>query len=340
MWPLGVVVVVTVAALALRRSRWAAASLRVSRWTYGLLMPLSLLYFPAKSGFRLTAPSCEWTFGLALAKHSLTNYPHIVLFAIFFLLTYAQLPHVPRAMLWSMAACLAMGLLVELAQAVSGYGHCRMRDLIPDSVGAVAGAALVTAASRAWPRNREEVKRLLVLALLASASFHCSKGTADRPMNFSAVDRAVYRGGRPSASQIAALRRDLHVRTIIRLNRGDATADRAAARLAGIRLIEIPIDPKKLGTSDVETRGAVERAFAALSEPRNRPVYIHCDHGRDRTGFLIALYRARRQGWSLDAISRELDRHGHGFLMRRYLPNITRQLAQEVAGRPDPASGG
>lgn len=336
MWPLAVVVVVTVAALALRRSRWAAVSLRVSRWTYGLVMPLSLLYFPAKSGFRLTAPSCEWTFGLALAKHSLTNYPHIILFAIFFLLTYAQLPHVPRAIIWSMAACLVMGFLVELAQGVTGQGHCRMRDLIPDAVGALVGAALVTAASKTWPR-----KRILVLALLAAASLNCSKGVADRPMNFSVVEQdAIYRGGRPSASEIAALRRDLHVRTIIRLNRGDAASDRTAVRLARIRLIEIPIDPKKLGTSDIDTSAAVERAFAALNDPRNRPVYIHCDHGRDRTGFLIALYRARRQGWSLEAIDRELDRHGHGFLMRRYLPHITRQLAREVAERATPASGG
>jgi hypothetical protein len=144
MWLL---VVATVAALALRRTRWRAVSLRVSRWTYALF-PLSLLYFPMKSGFRVGPPVCQWTFGLDLAVHSLRNYPHIVLFAIFFLLTYAQLPGVRKAMLWSATACMVMGFAVELAQGVTGEGHCRMRDLIPDAAGAGVGAVLVLAGSK------------------------------------------------------------------------------------------------------------------------------------------------------------------------------------------------
>jgi protein tyrosine/serine phosphatase len=168
-----------------------------------------------------------------------------------------------------------------------------------------------------------DVSRALALVLVASLA--CAKG--DRPANFAVVEPdKIYRGGQPSPAQTAALRSELHVRTILRLNRGDATADRAAARLAGITLVEIPIDPKKLGTPDAATRQAVERAFAVLNDPRNAPVYIHCDHGRDRTGYLVALYRARAQGWQWEAISAELARHGHGPLMRRYLPNITREL--------------
>lgn len=172
--------------------------------------------------------------------------------------------------------------------------------------------------------------RRAIVVVVSLALLAC--GDAERPRNFSAViEGGIYRGGRPSAAQIAALRRDLNIRTIIRLNRGDAAPDRAAARLAGINLIEIPLDPKKLGTSDAATRASVERAYAALSDPRNAPVYIHCDHGRDRTGYVVALYRARVQGWRWETISDELAEHGHGALMRRYMPDLTRQLAQDVA---------
>ena len=136
--------VVTFAAVMLRRTRWATVSLRASRWTYALF-PLTLLYFPAKAGWHMAAPRCEWTFGPALAVHSLTNVPHIILFAIFFLITYAQLPGVRRALLWSALACLAMGLLVELAQGATGVHNYRMRDLIPDAAGAAIGALFVAA---------------------------------------------------------------------------------------------------------------------------------------------------------------------------------------------------
>lgn len=118
--------------------------MRVSRWVFAIFVVLAVLYFPVRGGFDLAAPTCQWTFDLALAAHSLTNYPHMVLFAIFYLLTYAQLPGVQGAAAWSVAACLAMGLAVELAQGAAGYGNCRMRDMIPNTVGALAGALIVT----------------------------------------------------------------------------------------------------------------------------------------------------------------------------------------------------
>jgi hypothetical protein len=36
-----------------------------------------------------------------------------------------------------------MGALVEVAEGLSGRGHCRFRDLIPDSAGALLGATAV-----------------------------------------------------------------------------------------------------------------------------------------------------------------------------------------------------
>ena len=143
MWLIALPIVITLIALSLRRSRWRGAALVASRIGYAAFVILGLLYFPAKVGYRLSPPECEWTFGPSLAVHSLTNHRHIILFFLFFMLTYAQLPGVRRAMVWSFAACLAMGFLVELAQGVTGHGHCRMRDLIPDSAGALASALLI-----------------------------------------------------------------------------------------------------------------------------------------------------------------------------------------------------
>lgn len=142
MWVLPVVAFITLLGLALRNTRWAKVSLRASRWTYALI-PLSLIYFPMKVGFRLRPVRCEWTFDFALAIYSLRNIPHIVMFAIFFVLTWAQLPNTRRAMAWSFVACLVMGFLVEIAEGATGIHHCRMRDLVPDMAGASIGAVLV-----------------------------------------------------------------------------------------------------------------------------------------------------------------------------------------------------
>lgn len=40
---------------------------------------------------------------------------------------------------------------------VSGHGNCRMRDLIPDSVGALLGFAIVSAGTKIWQyRQRQD----------------------------------------------------------------------------------------------------------------------------------------------------------------------------------------
>ena len=133
---------VTCIALALRRTRWSDTALRASRWTYSIVFLLSLLYFPLKAG-GVRPLECEWTFSASLAVYSLGNIPHMVGFAIFFMLSVAQLPNVKHAIAWSFVASFAMGLLVEIAEGATGIHHCRMRDLIPDMAGACIGAIAV-----------------------------------------------------------------------------------------------------------------------------------------------------------------------------------------------------
>lgn len=143
---IGVLVVVILAILSLRRMLWA----------YGAFVILGLLYFPARVGFRLRPGGCELALDPALALLSLTNYKHVVLFALFFLMTSAQLRRSGwRRYAWPALATLIMGTLVELAEGVTGGGHCRLRDLVPDAVGAVVGAAMVAS----WGLARSKASR-------------------------------------------------------------------------------------------------------------------------------------------------------------------------------------
>ena len=115
------------------------------RWAYVAFAVLGLIYFPLKVGFRLDPNACEMLPSVGLAVYSLRNYPHIVGFSFFFVLSYVQFRGTAgrSRFAWAALATLVMGLLVELAEGISGQGHCRMRDLIPDAAGALLGAAYV-----------------------------------------------------------------------------------------------------------------------------------------------------------------------------------------------------
>ena len=119
-------------------------SLRGVRWAYIAFVLLGLLYFPAKMGFQLDPRPCELTFDIPLAIYSLTNYGHIVLFALFFVMTSAQLRMSNwSAFAWAAGAAIVMGALIEIDEGITGQGHCRLRDLIPDAVGILLGSAIV-----------------------------------------------------------------------------------------------------------------------------------------------------------------------------------------------------
>jgi hypothetical protein len=141
--------------LAFVRFALGVLALRGVRWAYVAFVVLGLLYFPAKVGFRLAPRPCQLAFDIPLAIHSLTNYAHVVLFAVFFVMTTAQFRLSNRpAFAWSALVTIVMGALVEVAQGVTGEGNCRLRDLIPDAAGILVGSIIVLLLKRMGWRPR------------------------------------------------------------------------------------------------------------------------------------------------------------------------------------------
>jgi hypothetical protein len=113
------------------------------RWAYIATIVLGLLYFPAAVGFHLKPSACQILFDIPLALYSLTNYKHIVLFALFFIMTRRQLRKQGWSGFgWAALATLVFGVLIEFAEGSTGNGNCRMRDLVPDSAGILLGQAI------------------------------------------------------------------------------------------------------------------------------------------------------------------------------------------------------
>ena len=62
--------------------------------------------------------------------------------------------------------------------------------------------------------------------------------------------------------------------------------------------------------SDPPTPKEVSTLLAALKEAPSSPVFVHCQHGADRTGCMIGIYRVTQQGWSYPRAFAEMRQDG------------------------------
>jgi VanZ family protein len=125
------------------------------RWAYIVFVVLGLLYLPATTGFQVNPQRCDLTFNTPVLIQSLTNYPHIILFSFFFLVTMRQF-HLSdwRSWAWSVGLTMAMGAALEIAEALSGLHHCKTVDLVPDFIGALLGVIIAILARRVASSRR------------------------------------------------------------------------------------------------------------------------------------------------------------------------------------------
>jgi protein tyrosine phosphatase (PTP) superfamily phosphohydrolase (DUF442 family) len=164
-------------------------------------------------------------------------------------------------------------------------------------------------------------------AQLSDASLR-QYGSLSRMANFHVVTPQLLRGSQPSASDLVALKA-AGIKTIIDLRNEEVIVKEEAqqAQALGLRFVSIPLDVFNPPGED-----AIKQFMAIVDRPSAQPVYVHCLHGQDRTGTMIAIYRIERQGWSADEAYREMlacgFRPGFGRLTQAVFAHAAR------AGRP------
>ncbi|MDB6029405.1 MAG: protein tyrosine phosphatase [Verrucomicrobiales bacterium] len=83
-------------------------------------------------------------------------------------------------------------------------------------------------------------------------------------------------------------------------------------------------------------------SFLKIVTDTNRwPVFIHCQHGSDRTGLMSAMYRMTVSGWTREEAIREMTEGGYGFHpewqnLIRYLRNVDVEKIKRAAGIESP----
>ena len=131
--------------------------------------------------------------------------------------------------------------------------------------------------------------------------------------NVDRIEKGLFRGGRPTIEGLIYLA-SKGIKTIINLQGGDygipgitwfepgedpqTRAElKAMAEKLGIRFINLPM--YTFGKVNAQQASMIEQAIEAMANLDLRSVYVHCEHGVDRTGLVVALFRVIKQGWSI-----------------------------------------
>ena len=143
-------------------------------------------------------------------------------------------------------------------------------------------------------------KREAVLGPGTAAQAYAELSSSRGPDRFAQVTPTLYRGAQPNAEQIA-LMRDIGIKTIVTFitDQDIVRQETAEAARVGITVKNYPFR----GTSSPDP--AMLRRIVAELARAEKPIYIHCKQGRDRTSLVAALYRVLVQGWDPDKAWRE-----------------------------------
>ena len=122
--------------------------------------------------------------------------------------------------------------------------------------------------------------------------------------NTHSVSPMLYRGAQPTADGFKTLEA-MGVKSIINLR--NLHSDRDAMVGTGLKYFRLHVDT--LLPEDDE----VESFVQILAKADNLPVFVHCRHGSDRTGLMVAVYRVVFQGWSKEQAIQDMRDGGYGF---------------------------
>ncbi len=141
-----------------------------------------------------------------------------------------------------------------------------------------------------------------MLAILLLSLFGCaSKPPLPMPANFAHVEGSIYRGGQPSESGWLYLK-SIGISNVVKLNTQSEASDDYATSL-GMDVWNAPINLYQ------------QVGFGRITLPPwignlTNGVYIHCEHGQDRTGLAVAIRRVRNDHWTKAAAEKEMLAHG------------------------------
>jgi protein tyrosine/serine phosphatase len=188
-------------------------------------------------------------------------------------------------------------------------------------------------APAATPRRRKArlgAIVLLIAGIVLAAALAREYFVARR---FGAVEPGLYRGGYaqpPALKRILAAHGIRHILCLANYN-ADEPKGRKEQKVAAemgveFKLLPMPGD----GTADFPI---LDAAADFIADPANRPLFVHCAAGVQRTGAAIVAYRIKHLGWDYDRAIAEAEGYGLDRDNNPELYDHLRRYVEYVAGR-------
>jgi protein tyrosine/serine phosphatase len=148
--------------------------------------------------------------------------------------------------------------------------------------------------------------------------------------NFFKVSDDLYRGAKPEKEGFVELQK-LGIKTVVNLE--SYHSDKEKIEESGSGLAYEHIFMKAWHAEDED----IVRFLKIVTDKNKTPVFVHCYHGSDRTGTIVAMYRIFIQGWSKEEALRELKEGGYGFHtiwknLEEYINNLDVAKIRKRAG--------
>ena len=166
---------------------------------------------------------------------------------------------------------------------------------------------------------------LISLFIISTTTF-----AADPIGSFSKATDGIYRGARPANdSALKYLNQKIGIKTIINLQGGDLESSlypiipwlepgESSAVIEHEKEVTIALGMNAflapLNSLDEVTNAEdqlIDETLNIMHNKQNQPIFIHCDHGKDRTGLLIALYKVKYEHMNAEAARKEWIQLGH-----------------------------
>jgi protein tyrosine/serine phosphatase len=122
--------------------------------------------------------------------------------------------------------------------------------------------------------------------------------------NFFKFSEILYRGAQPAPGGFRELKA-MGIRTVVNLRAFHS--DRVEVAPTGMQYEEIPMKTWHAEQEDIV------RFLRIVQDPNRTPVFVHCQHGADRTGLMCAMYRIVVCGWDKQKAIKEMTGGGFGF---------------------------
>jgi len=122
--------------------------------------------------------------------------------------------------------------------------------------------------------------------------------------NLYKVTEGLYRGAQPEDEGFDELK-SMGIKTVVNLR--TFGSDRSECKKSGLDYVKISMQAWNPSDSDVA------KFLRVAIDPQRQPIFVHCLHGADRTGMVVAIHRVLIEGWSKEDALKEMTGGGFGF---------------------------